>query len=209
MAIEEVVVLDLRIAESRFSPDRVLILPSALRRLSTGSIKCSICRHKHRNIVRLLHCKDMVFQAIKRTLERIGIANFLVVEMSLDGVPIDILRPVPPLLDQGRRKHAFLLQFNQPFDHTEPAVEDYNLPRVPEMFGQPKKKTDGLSMLIAIRSWQLLRSVLPFNQLDILHNTPDTIANTVPLIAKGPRLARTVNKPGASKHVGPDRHRLV
>ena len=56
----------------------------------------------------------------------VGISNFFVIEVFLDLITMNVLQPVPPLLDEGTGTNTFLAQLNNSLQNTKATVENNN-----------------------------------------------------------------------------------
>ena len=88
-------------------------------------------------MVGLLHSKNIEGDAIQATLDSINTANFLVVEVILDFITIDVLRPVATLFNKCSCKDTFFLELDEALKHAEATVQDNNLSCPPQFPCQP------------------------------------------------------------------------
>ena len=56
----------------------------------------------------------------------VSISNFFVVEVFLDLITMNVLQPVPPLLDEGTGENTFLAQLNNSLQNTKATVKNNN-----------------------------------------------------------------------------------
>ena len=66
-------------------------------------------RHYQHVVIRFLPDKNMNWNLIKIAPDMINSANFKAFDMTLDLITLDVLGPIPPLLNQGRNKDSPLL----------------------------------------------------------------------------------------------------
>ena len=114
MPILEVVVHHFRIVK-RFRPSHAIVLPFMSHFVVAIPHICPVGGYQQHHIIRFLHGEDMKRNILQLATPGVGISNFFVIEVFLDLVTMNILWPVPPLLDEGTGENTFLAQLNNSF----------------------------------------------------------------------------------------------
>mgnify|MGYP000374113517 CR=1 FL=1 len=178
-------------------------------------IQHAVSRHDLRHPICIPAAMDEEASIIKHLNEGLAMAQLSILEMLVNVVAQNPLRPVLVLLCKQLKMHSLFVARNDPVTNAEAGIPHHNLPRAMQWLGHLDHCLARLRHPIVLqwerpRTIRLLRSVFPFDQLDPKHYQLATISvgNCAVLIAKQMRLARHDHKARAVL-TQPRAHQLI
>ena len=147
--------------------------------------------------------------------KRLAIAQRSFLQVAVNVVTRNPLRPVAALLNVGLEVHTLFMERNDPFTEAEAAIPHYNLPCAVKWLHHLHHRLCRLLKAIVLRRERprpvhLLWTIFPFDQLDPKHYWLPTIpiGNCVVFIAKRVWFARHDHEARAEL-AQPRAHRLI
>ena len=131
----------------------------------TSWLQCSICSHELHYVIWLFHTKYMISHPILHLLHCINISYLLRSKLSINGITLDMWRPIYALINEHSSKYSFLLNLHQTFCNTEATIQNNHLCTVPNRPCAPQNCYHCLTNLIKLRYSAPMREIPTFHYL--------------------------------------------
>ena len=156
-------------------------------------IQCSICSHDLHHVIWILHAKYMISHPIFHFIHCINIYRLLQSKVSINGITLDILRPIYALLNERIFKYSFLLELHQNFCNTEATIHNNHLCTFPNRPCAPQHCSHCSANITKLRYSVLTRELPTFHYLCKPYYCQKPTSNGIPLIPKGARFTAKIH----------------